>query len=69
MDFNNIKKMAIRRQTPSNPNNWLYRDLGEDRAFSHVVYLGINDTDWDECTNEDKIKWEEEHKKEENENF
>lgn len=61
--------MAIRRQTPSNQNNWLYRDLGEDRAFSKVVYLGINDTDWDECTNEDKTKWEEEHKKEENEDF
>lgn len=60
--------MAIRRQTPTNPNKWLYRDLGENRAFSKVVYLGVNDTDWDECTDADKTKWEEEHKKEEEEN-
>lgn len=62
--------MAIRMQTPSVPSNWLYRDLGEDRAFSKVVYLGVNDTEWQECTDEDKIKCEEEHKKEEeNEDF
>lgn len=59
--------MAMRKQIPSNPNNWLYRDLGEDRAFSKVVYLGINDTEWDECTDEEKTKWEEEHKPEEDE--
>lgn len=67
MDTNNIRFM-VRRQTPSVPSNWLYRDLGEDRAFSKVVYLGINDTDWDECTDDDKTKWEEEHKKEEEKN-
>lgn len=53
--------MAIRRQTPNNLNNWLYRDLGEDRAFSKVVYLGKNDTDWDECTDDEKLAWEAAH--------
>lgn len=54
--------MALRKQIPSTPENWLYRDLSEDnRAFSKVVYLGINDTEWDECTDEEKQAWEAAH--------
>lgn len=54
-----------RKQIPTNPDNWLYRDFSKaDRAFSKVVYLGVNDTEWDECTNEEKEQWEEEHKPE-----
>lgn len=52
----------IRKQEPSTPDNWLYRDLSEnDRVFAKVVYLGINDTEWPECTDQDKRKWEEDH--------
>ena len=54
--------MGLRIQTPTTPENWLYRDLSEDnRVFSKKVYLGKNDTEWDECTNEDKLQWEAEH--------
>lgn len=53
---------ASRKQTPSDPNNWLYRDMSEDdRIFSKLVYLGINDTEWPECTNEEKEQWEHDH--------
>ena len=52
----------IRKQEPSTPDNWLYRDFSEnDRVFAKVVYLGINDTGWPECTDADKRKWEEDH--------
>ena len=52
----------MRKQEPKNPNNWLFRDLAEDnRVFSKVVYLGKNDTEWDECTNDEKLAWEAEH--------
>ena len=52
----------MREQTPKNPDNWLFRDLSEDnRLFKKKVYLGKNDTEWDECTDEDKQAWEAEH--------
>lgn len=52
----------MRKQEPTNPDNWLYRDFIEDgRVFSKVVYLGVNDTEWDECTNAEKEQCEEEH--------
>lgn len=56
----------MREQKPKNPDNWLFRDLSEDnRLFKKKVYLGKNDTEWDECTNEDKLAWEAEHPVEE----
>ena len=52
----------MRKQEPTTPDNWLYRDLSENnRVFSKVVYLGKNDTEWDECTNDEKLAWEAEH--------
>lgn len=58
--------MALRIQKPSQPDNWLYDDRGEDnRYFTKLVYLGKNATEWPECTNEEKEQWEEEHKQEE----
>ena len=52
----------IRKQVPSNPDNWLYRDMSEDdRIFAKLVYLGINDTEWPECTDTEKQDWEKEH--------
>lgn len=52
----------MRKQEPKNPDNWLYRDISEnDRIFTKIVYLGINDTPWLECTNDEKEQWEEDH--------
>lgn len=57
---------GLRKQVPSIEGNWLYRDFSaDDRCFSKVVYLGVNDTEWAECTNEGKEQWEEEHPQEE----
>lgn len=56
-------KDIAREQTPSAGYDWLYKDFGEDnRVFSKLVYLGVNDAPWDECTNEEKREWEEKHK-------
>ena len=55
-------KNELRKQTPSAGFDWLYKDFEENnRVFSKLVYLGVNDTPWDECTNKEKEQWEEEH--------
>lgn len=51
----------MREQTPKNPNNWLFRDTEDNRVFSKKIYLGKNDTEWDECTDEEKQAWEAAH--------
>ena len=54
---------TARKQFPSNPNNWLYKDCDENtRVFTKVVYLGINDRGWSECTDAEKLDWESKHK-------
>lgn len=56
----------MRKQEPTTPDNWLYRDLSvNNRVFSKVVYLGKNDTEWEECTDEEKQAWEAAHPSEE----
>lgn len=58
--------MALRIQRPTLPNEWLYEDReSNDRYFTTFVYLGKEEAEWAECTNQDKLAWEEEHKKEE----
>ena len=51
-----------RKQVVSNPDNWLYNDIDENnRQFEKGVYLGKGAPEWLECTNQEKIDWEEEH--------
>jgi hypothetical protein len=57
--------MALRTQTPTAPNEWLYQDRGEDRYFTTFVHLGKEEPKWAECTNEEKVAWEELNKVEE----
>lgn len=58
--------MKTRKQTPINPDNWLYQDQEENtRVFSKFIFLGVNASEWLECTNEEKLAWEEAHKPEE----
>lgn len=52
-------------QRPKIEGNWLYRDSGNDRYFTTIVALGVDDAEWPECTNEEKEQWEREHKPEE----
>lgn len=56
--------MALRTQTPTAPNEWLYQDRGEDRYFTTFVHLGKEEPKWAECTEEEKLAWEEAHKPE-----
>ena len=49
----------MRKQEPKKPDNWLYRDLdNNDRDFTKYIYLGVNDTFWDECTDAEKQEYE-----------
>lgn len=49
-------------QEPKIQGNWLYyTDDSGKRQFTKKVYLGIEDTEFPECTNEEKEKWEAEH--------
>lgn len=59
--------MDIRKQTVSTPDNWLYRDYYkkdgtfQTRGFSKFAFLGVNDSELPECTNEEKLAWEAAH--------
>lgn len=54
--------MTKRVQTPTPPNEWCYQDQGENfRYFTKKVILGANAEPWAECTEEEKVQWEEEH--------
>ena len=60
-----MAKNDLRPQTPVNPDNWLYKDFEENRReFSKFIYLGKEDTQWGECTNEEKETYEREHEPE-----
>ena len=59
--------MVNRIQQPSNPSNWLYKDEETERLFAKQISLPNNMPDWLECTNEEKVQWEEAHKPEESE--
>lgn len=56
-----IETITMRRQTPSVEGNWLYKDQMNERIFSKEIYLPDGTEPWAECTDEEKIKWEEEH--------
>lgn len=45
--------MALRTQTPTAPNKWLYQDRGEDRYFTTFVHLGKEEPEWAECTEQE----------------
>lgn len=52
----------LRPQVPSNPDNWLHDGaLDWQRVFSKLVYLGKDAEPWAECTDSEKISWEESH--------
>ena len=40
---------------------WLYRDICGRRAFVKEVTLADKDTEWQECSDDEKSKWEYEH--------
>lgn len=52
-----IENILIRKQTPSE-GKYLYRFDGTQYIISNCVYLGKNDTEWEECTEEQKVEFE-----------
>lgn len=54
-----IENILIRKQTPTE-GKYLYRfDENTNRYFiSQCAYLGKADTEWDECTEDEKIAFE-----------
>ena len=61
--------VVLRKQTPNPPNEWLYETTVIDgglvkRNFVPFAYLGKNAEPWPECTDEEKVQWEEDHKPE-----
>ena len=56
-----MKKLRIQKPIP--PNEWLYEEneIG-NRNFIREIILGVDAQPWQECTDAEKVKWEEEHK-------
>ena len=53
--------LTKRVQTPTPPNEWCYQDQGENfRYFTKKVILGANAEPWAECTDQDRLAYEEE---------
>lgn len=53
--------LTKRVQTPTPPNEWCYQDQGENfRYFTKKVILGANAEPWAECTEADRLAYEEE---------
>lgn len=54
--------METRVQYPTPLNEWLYQDQEDgSRIFTDYVILGKEAEPWQECTNEEKLAWEEAH--------
>lgn len=52
----------MRKQEPKNPDNWLFQDWDENtRIFVKYTYLGINDTEWPECSDTEKQEYDSKH--------
>lgn len=54
-----IENILIRKQTPAE-GKWLYRldENSNTYLVTKTAYLGKNDTEWDECTEEQKSAFE-----------
>lgn len=47
----------IRKQVASE-GKYLYRLVDNQYIISSEIYLGKNDTEWEECTEEEKVEFE-----------
>ena len=52
-----IENILIRKQTPQD-GKYLYRFDGTQYIISNCVYLGKNDTEWEECDEAQKVEFE-----------
>ena len=57
-----ITEFTTRVQTPDEGFDWLYKDQeGEPRMFRHEVGLPPEAEPWGQCTDAEKLAWEEAH--------
>lgn len=55
-----MRKMI--EQRPTEGNDWLYEERGkDDRYFTDVVYLPEGTPLWEQCTNAEKLAWDDVH--------
>ena len=60
-----ITEFTTRVQTPDEGFDWLYKDQeGEPRMFRHEVGLPPEAEPWGQCTDAEKVAWEEEWEQE-----
>jgi hypothetical protein len=53
-------------QKVTKETNWLYKEISEnERIFSRLISRSEDSIPWIECTNKEKLAWEEAHKPEE----
>lgn len=55
----------MKLQEVKDNKNWLYKKVDDSYIFGKRVSLCNGDAEWEECTNEEKLAWEEAHKPEE----
>ena len=52
------EQVTLRKQVPSAEGLWIYRKIDNQYIIRQVVWLGKEDTEWDECNEEQKIAFE-----------
>lgn len=53
-----IEEVTMRKQVPLKENLYIYRLIDNQYVIRKFVWLGKEDTEWDECDEEQKIKFE-----------
>lgn len=52
------EQVILRKQVPSADGLWIYRKIDNQYIIRQFVWLGKEDTEWDECTEEQKVEFE-----------
>lgn len=53
-----IEQITMRKQVPSKENLYLYRLIDNQYIITQFVWLGKEDTEWDECDEVQKAEFE-----------
>ncbi|MEE1132631.1 MAG: hypothetical protein UHX00_13500 [Caryophanon sp.] len=52
------EQVTLRKQVPSADGLWIYRKIDNQYIIRQFVWLGKEDTEWDECNEEQKAEFE-----------
>lgn len=53
-----IEQVTMRKQVPSKDNLYIYRLIDNEYVIRKFVWLGKEDTEWDECDEVQKAEFE-----------